>query len=281
MNEYIVNPATAGDDQYFNAFAQYRDQWVGITDAPRTSYISVDGPIINNKMGVGASIISDVVGYMRKTEFLANYAYHLKLNEKYKLSFSLSAGIAQYAVDAGKIELQRSGDIALANNWATVWLPDFGAATRFSGKNWHVGFYVPQLANLKAQYFADYDKTRNFLSRHYYLTGSYKYDIGSSGFAVEGNLLARYATPIDCFDVQVRGIYKEMIWLGALYRTPLISAQRPLATSIMAGYQFDNNLTIGYSYDIPLGAMANNFGTHEVVLGIRFSKKNNKPLVEF
>jgi type IX secretion system PorP/SprF family membrane protein len=155
LNEYIVNPATAGSDEYFNAFAQYRDQWVGMTDAPRTAYISVDGPIVNKNMGIGASIISDVVGYNRKTQFMASYAYHLKLSEKYNLSFSLSAGIGQYSVDAGKIELERSIDIALSNSFETFWAPDFGVGTRFQAKNWHVGLYVPQIANIKAQYYDD------------------------------------------------------------------------------------------------------------------------------
>ncbi|MDP4662938.1 MAG: type IX secretion system membrane protein PorP/SprF [Salibacteraceae bacterium] len=279
LNEYVVNPATAGSDEYFNAFAQYRDQWVGMVDAPRTSYISVDGPIINKKMGIGGSIISDVVGYVRKTEFMASYAYHLKLSDKYKLSFSLSAGVAQLAVDAGKIELQRSNDIALSNNWSSVWIPDFGASTRFQAENWHVGLYVPQIANLKAQYFADYDQTSNFQNRHFYLTAGYKYDIGSSDFAVEGNFLGRYVDPLDAFDFQVRGIYKDMIWVGALYRTSLISAQDPLAVGMMAGYSFANNLTIGYSYDLPLNFSSASYSTHEVVLGIKFSKKNKKPLV--
>lgn len=279
LNEYIVNPATAGSDEYFNAFAQYRDQWVGMTDAPRTAYISVDGPIVNKNMGIGASIISDVVGYNRKTQFMASYAYHLKLSEKYNLSFSLSAGLGQYSVDAGKIELERSIDIALSNSFETFWAPDFGVGTRFQAKNWHVGLYVPQIANIKAQYYDDYGNDDNRLNRHYYLTAGYRYDIGSSDFAVEGNFLGRYAHPIDAFDFQVRGIYKDMIWVGGLYRTGLIANQDPVAIGIMAGYAFQNNLTIGYAYDIPMNFNNASFSTHEVVLGIKFSKKNKKPLV--
>ena len=52
-NEYMVNPALAGIDKYFHAKALYRDQWVGIQDSPRTYYLSLHGPIIREKMGVG------------------------------------------------------------------------------------------------------------------------------------------------------------------------------------------------------------------------------------
>ena len=35
MNEYMVNPAVTGADEYYHANALYRNQWVGIQDAPR------------------------------------------------------------------------------------------------------------------------------------------------------------------------------------------------------------------------------------------------------
>lgn len=280
-NEYLINPAVAGAEQYFNARALYRDQWVGVVDAPRTYMLSVDGPIVNEKMGIGGSIFSDVTGPVSRTGFQASYAYHLKLTDAMKLSFTLSAGILQYAVDGNRVETQRSLDPALTNAWGVAYAPDFGLGTRLYGKNWHVGIYVPQVTNSKAQLFNDYTGTDNYLSRHYYLNAGYKYDIGSSDFAVEANFLGRYVHPIDIFDLQLRAIYKDMVWVGGLLRSPLISDQAPNAVGIMAGYNFQNNLTIGYAYDLPMGVVAqSSSGTHEVMLGIRFSKKNKREPVE-
>lgn len=278
-NEYMVNPALAGIDKYFHANALYRDQWVGIQDSPRTYYLSVHGPIIKGKMGVGGSIFSDVVGQTRRNGFQAAYAYHLDLNEDYKLSFTLSTGMLQFAVDGGKLDLEQSNDIALSNGFMSLWAVDFGSGVRFSGENFHVGIYVPQVAGLKAQFFSDYSETQNVLARHYYLNAGYRYDFNDD-WAIDANFLGRYVSPVDMFDIQARGIFKDMISLGASFRSPLITEILPPAVGFMAGYQFENNLSIGYSYDLALGKLANaTSGSHEIALGIRFTKQNQASVI--
>jgi hypothetical protein len=48
----------------------------------------------------------------------------------------------------------------------------------------------------------------------------------------------------------------------------------------MTGYQFENNLSIGYAYDLNVGRIGSaTSGSHEVVLGIRFNKRNNAPII--
>ena len=45
LNQYIVNPALTGIENYIDVKLSHRHQWVGIQDAPVTSYLSVHGPI--------------------------------------------------------------------------------------------------------------------------------------------------------------------------------------------------------------------------------------------
>jgi hypothetical protein len=62
-------------------------------------------------------------------------------------------------------------------------------------------------------------------------------------------------------------MYKQQVYFGAGFRTQD-------AFSLMAGYTYKNNLTIGYAYDITTTRLANySTGTHEIVGGIRFVKK--------
>lgn len=279
MNEYMVNPALAGIDKYFHANALYRDQWIGIQDSPRTYYLSVQGPIITGKMGVGGSVFSDVVGQTRRNGLQAAYAYHLALNEKYKLSFTLSTGMLQFSVDGGKLDLEQQNDIALSNGFMSLWAVDFGSGLRFSGEKFHVGFYVPQVAGLKAQFFNDYSETQNVLARHYYLNAGYRHDFNDD-WAIDANFLGRYVNPMDMFDIQVRGIFRDMVSLGASFRTPLITEVLPPAVGFMVGYQFENNLNIGYAYDMALGKLGNaTSGSHEIILGIRFTKQNEERVI--
>ena len=45
MNNYIINPAVAGIENYWDVKASHRVQWVGLQDAPVTTYLTVHGPL--------------------------------------------------------------------------------------------------------------------------------------------------------------------------------------------------------------------------------------------
>lgn len=290
LNEFRVNSAAAGIDNHFNATAVYRNQWVGIQDSPVTYYLGINGPIIRDNMGIGGYAYSDVTGPTRRNGFQLAYAYHLKLNEILRLSFSLAGGFQQFSIDGSKLDLQNSNDVALSSGFMNELRPDIGAAIRFSGENFHVGISAPQVIGGKLQFFDDYPETQSALSRHFMLNGAYTYEINDQ-FAVEGGGLAKYETEstLGMMDVYARGIYADMVWIGVLYRSwfPLIYdnvANIPNVDAnslgIMVGYKFQNNLMIGYSYDLALGAIAGSTsGSHELMLGINFNKRNPRPVV--
>lgn len=45
INNYILNPALAGIENYTDVKIGHRQQWTGITDAPVTTYVTVHMPI--------------------------------------------------------------------------------------------------------------------------------------------------------------------------------------------------------------------------------------------
>ena len=45
LNNYILNPAVAGIENYKDVKLSYRNQWAGIDGAPVTTYFSIHGPI--------------------------------------------------------------------------------------------------------------------------------------------------------------------------------------------------------------------------------------------
>ena len=45
LNNYIINPAVAGIENYWDAKVSHRMQWVGLQDAPVTTYFSIQGPL--------------------------------------------------------------------------------------------------------------------------------------------------------------------------------------------------------------------------------------------
>src|SRR5688572_33180532 len=45
LNQYIINPAISGIENYVDVKISARDQWVGFAGSPKISYLTVDAPL--------------------------------------------------------------------------------------------------------------------------------------------------------------------------------------------------------------------------------------------
>ena len=133
LNNYIINPAITGIENYTDLKFSYRNQWTGIDGAPVTSYMSIHGPIGKKDYritstsydvpgqnprgrsymeqynapaphsGVGAIIISDKTGYINRWGAYGTFAYHKGLNPRTTLAAGFLLGISSVSIDATKI----------------------------------------------------------------------------------------------------------------------------------------------------------------------------------
>ena len=264
MNDFVLNPAIAGRSDYWEAKSNNRYQWVGIPDAPRTYILSMQGPLKNLNMGLGGTIYTDIVGPTRRTGINLSYAYHIKINAKYKLSFGVSGGIVQYAVDGSQITTHDAGDPVLSANYQSVIVPDIGAGVYFYSKKLSVSLGFPQIYQAPLKFFADQGSSQSTLAQHFYGLITYKFDVGHD-FILEPCVLIKYVAPTPVqVDAGVKLTYQSKVWVGANYRSGD-------AVSALMGYMFKNWLMVGYSYDYSITAIRKyNSGTHEVMLGLRF-----------
>lgn len=267
INDFILNPGIAGKNNYFEAKSVARNQWVGITDAPRTYVMSFNGPVRATNVGIGASVYTDITGPTRRTGINATYAYHLKLKEGMKLGLGLTAGLLQFAIDGSKLNMQNANDIAIANGYVNDLIPDFGFGTYLYTEKYYFGIAAPQIYPARIKFF-NYN-TASRLATHIYCIGGYKYELNSD-FLLEPMIAIKYVNPTPPqADIGLRATYNKMVWLGVTYRTQD-------AISTMVGYNYKDNLTIGYSYDYTTSTLRKyNTGTHEVLLAIRFYKAPN------
>tara|TARA_B100000795_G_scaffold244918_1_gene209730 strand:+ start:4952 stop:6247 length:1296 start_codon:yes stop_codon:yes gene_type:complete len=271
LNKYIFNPAVTGTENHFTATANYRYQWQGITDAPRTYILSVHGPHKFKNYGIGGALYTDVTGPTSKTGAYLSYAYHLKVSMDQKVSLGLSGGVMQYRVDGTKIMLKDPGDLALTNSLLTKFVPDFGFGAYWYSDKFYVGVSIPQFIQARIDFSDDGAQTLSKLKSHIYLNAGYTFKIDEY-FAIEPSFMMRYAYPvIPQLDLGLRGIYLEQVYLAILYRTND-------AGSILAGYQTaDGKFMFGYSYDITtsnLGLFSN--GSHEFMIKAKFGNIKSK-----
>lgn len=269
LNDYVINPAVAGARPYYEARSSHRYQWVGITDAPRTYTLSMNGPNKRNNMGFGGFLYTDNVGPTRRTGFQMSYSYHVRLGENSKLSFGLSAGIHQFVVDAHKINLRDEADNVLGRGVISIVVPDSKFGLFLYGKRYYLGCAAPQLFHNKLKFYGN----ANSLSRledHYFLTGGYRFNLGKD-FALLPSFILKYNAPAPMqLDLNIRALVKEKVWFGLSYRSLD-------AVSLMLGFRHNERLLVGYAYDVSTSNLSNyNSGSHELVLGIRFLSTNSK-----
>lgn len=267
INDFVMNPAVGGSRDYVEGKSNNRYQWVGITDAPRTYILSLHGPTKNRKMGIGGYLYTDITGPTRRTGLDLTYSYHLKLSDKIKLSFGVAGGLLQFAVDGSKITVKDEGDIALSSGLQSVIVPDFSAGFYLYSKKFYVGASAPQMLKSKLQFF-DY-QTSSRLSDHYYAMAGYHLKI-TEDFEFEPSVLVKYVKPAPLqYDVGGRFNYKGRVWIGGAYRNLD-------AFTGLVGFTW-RNLLFGYSYDFTTSNLKNySTGTHEVMIGVKFSKEEDK-----
>lgn len=269
LNEFAINPAVAGKEEFADVRSNNRYQWIGITDAPRTYILTAHGPLKVKNMGLGMHLFTDIVGPTRRVGLNFSYAYHIKLNKETKMSLGISAGILQWGIDGHKLILHDAGDDNLLVNYQTVYVPDFGAGILVHNKKFYIGIAVPQVYQSRINLYPGSDNSSTLVT-HFNINAAYKFDLGDD-FKIEPSFLVKYATPAPFkLDAGLRVIYKEQIWLGGAYR-------HNDAYTALLGFMFKNYWMLGYSYDFSTTNIRKySSGTHEIMLGLRFSRQQNR-----
>ena len=176
LNRYVINPASAGSENYFVGQTNYRNQWEGIKDAPATYILSVNGPLSSN-MGIGGYVFSDVTGPTQRNGFNLSYAYHIKINDELKLAMAINAGLLQYTVDGTEITFGEDGDDILASAQENNLFPDAGFSFYLYGPNYFFGASAPQLIRNQLDFDNSIKDPTGRLTSHYFATAGYTYQL--------------------------------------------------------------------------------------------------------
>lgn len=272
FNDFIINPALAGVNDYYQIRLTHRSQWVGVKDAPRTYALSAYGPHKSMPMGWGGYVFSDATGPTSKNGLYGAYGYQVPLQADMNLSFGLSIGIIQYRIDINKIDFNKQEEeIATLPQYKNNFIrPDASAGVYFYSSRYYAGLAVDQLFNskivLERSEIDTTDGTFSRLKSHFTLHGGYKFNINRDFDGEPSMLIRATAKARPQAEITARGIYRKMAWLGVSFRTND-------AVGILAGYNYLDQIYIGYSYDIIVNKLRKGSGgSHEVMIGARFNK---------
>ncbi len=310
INPYIINPAITGIENYTDVKIGVRDQWVGLNGAPKTTYISIHGPLGKNDYrtsatsfevpgenprgraywetytaaephhGIGLNIINDQTGSFRFFSASATYAYHLGLNPTTNLSGGFSAGITKVSIDRSKHDFNGTGDpsdpavgSAFSGELTKV-KPNIGFGLWLYSRDYFVGFAAQQIMPQTISFVDDNTAilTKGRFVPHLFLTAGYRFLLNDDVNAIP-SLMVKYIKGSSLKEFQPEANLK-LQYRDLFWVGGSYRYQDGYAG--MIGMNVKNSFNVSYSYDrtnnnIQLNAF--NRGTHEIVLGFLLGNK--------
>ncbi len=267
MNRLIINSAYAGELGFYSASVSYRKQWVGLDGAPSTQNISIHGPAMKGKLGLGLMFFRDVIGVSKENNVSGSFAYKIKGKRKESLSFGISASAVFTTNQWSQISTTDANDLAFSSDSPQYIFPDFSAGIYYKTKNYFVGFSMPMFLQHQLDGSAASYTIKNDFSQYNYLIEAGT-EFKLNNITLKPSVLSRYL-PNATFQMDINLIadFNNDLGVGFSYRTQ---------DAIVGLVQFHANdqLIIGYSYDHSISKLQQyNNGSHELFLRYDFRYK--------
>ncbi len=264
-NHYILNPAYAGQSDFTQAYATHRRQWVGITNAPVTSYLT-GNTYLGKNMGVGLKLYSDKTSILSQTYGMVSFAYHLPISETAKLSFGLSAGMFSNSIDVGAITANdMTDDLFTGGAYKPTFETDFGMAYRSERLNASVS--IPRFIETGSRFNGPIDQGVYTLRRHAMTYVGYDFPVGE-GNTFTPSIMTRMVPGVDFqYDINADFNVNDKYSAGLGYRE---------SEGIIArlGMTISEKVVVNYAYEFfTSGITSRSGGSHEIRVGIKIRKR--------
>lgn len=304
LNNYILNPALTGIENYTDVKLSYRNQWRGIEGAPVTLYLSAHGPIGKKDyrttatsfelpgenprgkayweeytapeahLGIGAIVMNDKTGYLSRASAYATIAYHKGLAPKTTLAAGFLGGVSKVSLDRSRIEWgtldPNDPAIGYNNNELKKVVPEVGAGLWLYSSDYFAGISVLNIIPAKAKFVAN-TQYGDYYDPQFIASAGYRFFLSDEISALPSFML-QFVKP---FPVQVhcniKLQYLDKIWVGASFR----SSDQLGGFAAMAGVFVSNTFNIAYAYDASTTSRLRYYtkSTHEIMLGFPLNNK--------
>lgn len=300
LNNFVVNPAISGIENYTDLKLGYRKQWAGLEGSPTTMYASFHTAIgkddrnrinkssmmrgvvrrprykvnKNNRFkkanphhGVGGLVQVDKTGPIQNTTLNLTYAFHLPISNRVTWSMGTAAGINQFSLNFAQVTTVTGSDPALYSDRLNDTKLDLGVGSWLYSDQFFLGISAMQLlANTEDASIMNGLQRPGLAQPHFYLTGGYRFDV-SRDITLMPSFMVKSSATAQAADVSLKALFAERIWAGASYR-------HKDAVSLMTGVNISPLLEVGYSYDAVTSELRHaSAGSHEIVLGLKLQNR--------
>lgn len=293
QNMSVINPAVTGINNGIDFRMGLRNQWLGVADAPRTSYLSLSTPVfLGNDMSkyglsdlgvvdpathddaigylsspshhsLGLLVLNDKTGPISRLVSNFNYAYHIQISDMFNLSAGFGVGINRTTLNASVLRFEESDDpvVGMSDKYNKV-LPDLNIGVYFYSANFYVGASMQQIVPNELQ-FSDMNSLGKEVA-HYFVTSGFKIWI-SEEIGILPSVMVKKVAPLPmAFDLNLKATYQNRFWIGGSFR-------KGDAISAMFGFKVLDKVTLGYAYDYTISDIKQiSSGSHELTFGLKF-----------
>jgi len=267
FNALMLNPAQAGANSYSDISTLANAQWGGFKGAPKTMTLSGNFNILKN-FGLGVSLLQDELGPVSNTQFAISGAYHLKLNEKWRLSLGIRGIAGNLNVNLTDLNTTVPMDPDMLSNLTTGLTFNGGWGALLYHKNFYLGVAQPRVAEtiFKNRVTNLYvDAKGGYLG---YIGGNFKL---SPTVQFRPNVVARYMKNLP-WTVDMNAIFTHKIGLDFG-----VSYQLKSAVGAIVGYDINSRFYLGYSYTFPTSRLNQvTVQSHEIALRYRFNNNTSR-----
>ncbi|MES2371046.1 MAG: type IX secretion system membrane protein PorP/SprF [Bacteroidota bacterium] len=272
FNMMNINPAYAGSRGTTTFTGLSRNQWVGIRNAPKTTTLSMDMPVNNERIGLGFQLYDDKLGVERTTGFNFSYAFRIRMSDAGTLSLGLQGGVLNYRANYTTLNTRQAGDPVFAQDLSGI-LPAAAAGVFYNSDNFYAGISTPALLKTKIRYDAQADVTYAGQDLQLYTTAGFVARLNDN-VVLKPSTLIKIASgaPVQ-FDLNLNAWFHDIISVGASYRTGD-------AYVGMAELQLTKQFRMGYAYEHPMTDLRSySSGTHELMLRFELGGGNQSKAV--
>ena len=266
-NTFILNSAYAGFNEATEINLSNSGFFNNFEGSPRNFTLSLNAPLKDNKMGIGAGIIQDDIGVTSSTSIFGAYAYKIyfdfKSNRPYwqhytptVLSFGLTGGVLLYREDL--LSLGIIDDPNFQQNINTT-IPTIGLGFLFNHDTFYIGASAPNILgdSLASDDTVDISSPIYGYMGYRFFTDLFEYTM------INPSVLLKHegGAPMQ-IDLNLAFNFKNQFELGTGYRTNN-------SINLFAGFFMFKNIRAMYSYNFATNDTPVN-NTHGFSLTYRF-----------
>lgn len=278
-NQFVYNPAMAGNEQNMFIYLSSRKQWSKINQSPLTINAAFHMPLENDRLNVGGSIFNDFTGPTSFTGLSGAFAYRLIFSRyipgvsEYKaLAFGMSASVVQYRLNGQQLDLDDPNDPQVLQASGGQIFPDASFGMYYHSRKFYAGLAIPQLLYLNVPIEAQQRTTKFRKVQHYYAAFGGRiflrdgYNLRDLSLDADFNVHYVIGAPPQGF-ASLRFSIEELGYIGVGYRS--VSAML-----FQGGITIANRFDIGYSYDLELSNIRPDLGgVHEIYMSFELKKQ--------